>query len=199
MIVNLKGFERDALKAKRQLEYIDKKRVRLSKKAAWDVAKDKVKLLKKEMRQGAPGGATYPKLSNIGLFDVIQSGLKRKRGKPLNRLAKHVSAYMTPRQGGATIEAGFVKKGGRGSNVYINLAKLHQQGFKSQISEKRRRYFAVLGKTLPMRSKFRKFFFIRKATKYFEVPARPIIDPFWEAHSHTITHDVKARYRALMA
>ncbi len=188
-----------AKKAQREIATIDKNRVKQSKSAVVKVAREKIKILKKEMRAGAPGGKQLKGWRETGKFDFTKTGLKKKRGKPLNRLAKHVSSFVTPISGGIRVEAGFVRKGGRGTNVFINLAELHQKGFESTVTEKKRRYFAAIAKTsLPAKSKFRKFFFIRKSTKKMVVPPRPIIDPFWDKHSVSVVPQVKAKYRELM-
>jgi len=198
MIVRL--ATRNLKEVRREFALIDKNRVDMAEKAAMDVAKDRLMVLKNEMRAGAPGGRKMAGLSNIGQMVVSSKGLKKRgRGAPLHTLAKwvYVNKFRT-NVGNVEINVGFVHKGGSGSNAYINVAAIHQAGQTRHVSEKKRRYFAVVGKTLPERSKFRKFFFIRKATTTFKTPARPIIDPFWAAHGAGIERDIKSKYKQLM-
>jgi len=197
MIIRLAA--RNLKEVQREFALIDKNRVDMAEKAAMDVAKDRLLVLKREMRAGAPGGRKMAELSNIGQMVVTKEGLKKRgRGGPLHTLAKWVNVNKYRAGESLEIDVGFVHKGGYGSNVYINLAKIHQAGQSRHVSEKKRRFFAVMGKTLPERSKFRKFFFIRKSTSTFKTPARPIIDPFWAAHGAGIERDIKAKYRELM-
>ena len=197
MIVRL--ATRNLKEVRREFALIDKHRVDMAEKAAMDVAKDRLMVLKREMRAGAPGGRKMAGLSNIGQMVVSSKGLKKRgRGAPLHTLAKYVYVNKFRTGNSLEIDVGFVHKGGSGSNAYINVAAIHQAGQTRHVSEKKRRYFAVVGKTLPERSKFRKFFFIRKSTTTFKTPARPIIDPFWEAHRGAMERDIKSRYRDLM-
>lgn len=84
------------------------------------------------------------------------------------------------------------------SKSWKRIAEAQQKGFTSEITEGRRRYFRNLGLLIDKRSKFRKYFFLRKETSKFVTPARPIMDPFWDAHKRKAWHNIRENYRRKM-
>ena len=131
-----------------------------------------MKELRKEIRKGAPGGKTFKPLRQISMGP-------RKR-PPLRSLAKIVHYKTTRWQHPPEVEVGFV--GMRGmplSKSWARIVRRQQKGFTDPIYKWKREQLARTAKDYGPRSKKRKFYFLRKTTRFFKTPARPIIDPFW--------------------
>ena len=144
--------------------------------------------LKKEIRQGAPGGKPLAPLSFIAR--------RRARSKrPLRRLATAVMYQVTSKEP-FEMRVGWV--GSKVSKSWKRIAEAQQEGFTREITERQRRYFRSLGFGLGKRSRFRRYFFLRKETLKFVTPARPIMDPFWEAHKRRAWHNIRDNYRRKM-
>ena len=60
-----------------------------------------------------------------------------------------------------------------------DLVELHQEGFTRRITERQRRYIVAQGDRRGTIEGGRTPFFLRRTTKVFRTPARPIIGPFW--------------------
>jgi len=180
----------------------DRKRVGGSHKALKETAKDSVKKFKTELRTGGVGGSPFDKLRNVSRFTLGKTkkggaGVTGpKRNRPMAAFAKHVR--MDPKRTGSSLslEIGFVKARGRGSQGMINLAGILQKKGSQSVSDKKRKFFRAVGGELMRRNKksMAKFFFVKDATTVFERPAREMVDPFWEANSDKILRDVRSLY-----
>jgi len=147
-----------------------------------------MRTLKAEIRRGAPGGKPFAPKS------VISRRVGRGR-KPLSRLALGVRYQVTRKP--FEVRVGWT--GPKVSKSWKRLAERHQRGFETEVTPKMRRRFRKAGEALPRRSQHRKYFFLRKTTRKFRTPARPIIKPFWAAHRNEAWRNIKKNYRRKMA
>lgn len=142
------------------------------------------KLLQREIRQGAPGGRQFADLSMI-------ARKRARRKKPLAPLAKAVRYHIASQD---PIEMSIGWTGPGVSKSWKRIATKHQEGFDINVSKSQRRYLARYGGSLG-RSKFKPFFFIRSNTSKFSVPARPITEPFWDAHEGEARRNITRNYQ----
>lgn len=146
-----------------------------------------MRLLKSEIRKGAPGGRQFSPLSHI---------LRRRgRNSPLRRLAIAVRYYVAERDP-LSIHVGWV--GPRVSSRWKYIAKVQQAGFVTDISEAMRAHIIRSGARLGKRSKMRRFHFLRRSTKQFKTPARPIMVPFWAAHRSEARRRISRNFQRKM-
>lgn len=146
-----------------------------------------MKVLKKEIEAGAPGGKRFAPLSFLA----------RKRGRgsvnrtPLGRLAKSVRYQI--RKDPYQVKVGWV--GSRVSKSWKRIAAMQQEGFSHEVTEEQRSYLRRAGGRLGKRSKYRKFYFLRESTKELRTPARPILKPFWAAYGDNAWRNIRDNYR----
>lgn len=153
-----------------------------------------MRLLKKQIREGAPGGKKFHPLT----FLARAWGAKGKRlgsNKPLRRLAIAVR-YFIKDQRPFDMRIGWT--GPRASRSWQRIARLQQKGFSREMKESRRRFFREKGALMGKRSVARKYMFIRKTTKRFKTPARPILDPFWQAEGQRTWRNIQRNFRLKM-
>lgn len=148
-------------------------------------------MLQKAVSSGSPGGRKFQGLSMLGK--------KTRYGghdTPLKKMSKSVRYYVSSQ---TPIEVRVGWTGPLISNTWKKYAKRHQEGFESPVSDARRKWFRAYGKGLGKRSKYRKYFFLRKTTKKFVTPARPIIDPFWRTNKQWAFNNIRDFYRIKMS
>jgi len=149
--------------------------------------------LKREIRQGAPGGKSYP-----GLSTIARQGYSAKTGKwrftsrkPFTGIGgrggrlpgKIIPIRYNYEQKGNTgsVQVGLVDtRKEKMSKSWKRIFMIQQEGFSSRIDKYRKKSIARRGGELGKRSKLRRHFFLKKGTNIFKTPARPVIDPFWE-------------------
>jgi hypothetical protein len=165
-----------------------------------------MRLLRKEIAQGAPGGRPFAPLSIIRRTQhaTKRGGLRANR--PLARLSRAVG-YEVKKHSPAELTIGFV---GRASSVtWRRLAKMHQEGFEKSVDAPYGRFgpgsvrevLAWYGSLFDptrfkkSRSRRRNVFFLRKQTGSLKTPARPIIDPFWDAHRSQAMANIRENFR----
>jgi hypothetical protein len=142
------------------------------------------KRLQQEIRQGAPGGAEFAPLS------MIQRRRSRRK-TALRPLAKAVRYHVTRGEsGGLEMRIGWT--GPKVSKAWKRIAERQQEGYTVPFKPSFRRYLAGYGGEI--RGKFRPYFFLRKETRAAEVPARPIIEPFWDAHKDEARRNIARNY-----
>jgi hypothetical protein len=175
-------------------------------------------LMKKEIKQGRPGGLQWSPLSyiaasNPGIDARFKSGpaalRKRNRNRPLAALHYGVhydvtrdnqNPFMAYVGFGEPYQAGSWAKKQSGSNLaysksWRRLARIHQEGFSADIDKGDRRWFAYKGGKLSKRTATRKFYFIRKDRHSFKTPARPIIQPFLLAYRNEALRNIGINFR----
>lgn len=148
-------------------------------------------MMQDEVSKGIVGGRRFKPLSMIGRYT-------RYRGAdtPLKRMAKAIRYWVKQNK---PIEVRIGWTGPMISKRWKRIAEAHQESFESPIRDPRRNYFRSIGKDLPMRSKYRKYFFLKKTTTKFKTPARPIIEPFWNKHELWSKENVRNFFRIKMA
>ncbi|MBA2881835.1 hypothetical protein HNR65_002166 [Desulfosalsimonas propionicica] len=137
-----------------------------------------------EIRAGAPGGDSFAPLSMI----------QRKRAlrtKPVAPLTKAIR-YHIPSQDPIEMQIGWT--GPKVSKSWKRIAKKQQEGYTVSVSAKQRRFLARYGGSMG-RSKYKPFFFVQKSTRQFEVPARPIMEPFWAQNQARATKNITRNYQ----
>jgi len=144
------------------------------------------KILQKEIRQGKPGGRVFAPLSYIS---------KRLRGrrpnrKPLERFAIGIRYQI--KQNPFKMKIGWIGKAQRG---WRKLAKIHQEGFKREILFSKRREIKQKGAALGKVTGGPTPFFLKKTTKFFATPARPIMSPFWQLHERIANQNIKRNFK----
>jgi len=91
------------------------------------------------------------------------------------------------------------------SKRWRNLALMHQKGFSREISARQRWWFIRRGSDLIKHSGVDREditqtpFFLKKTTKTFRTPARPIITPFWQAHQTAARANIRKNFKRKMA
>jgi len=151
-----------------------------------------MRLLKKQIRDGTPGGKKFDPLTYLSRA----RGSKRLRpNKPLRRLALAVR-YFVKDQSPFDMRIGWV--GPRVSKSWKRIAELQQKGFTRGMKSERREFFRLKGAAMSKRSVARKYMFIRRTTKRFTTPARPIMDPFWRAEKDRAWRNIQKNYRRKM-
>lgn len=148
------------------------------------------KELKAEIRSGAPGGKRFEPLT----FLARRKARSTKANKPLARLALPIRYHKID---DLTVALGWT--GPRVSQSWRDIAERQQEGFRSSVSDRRWRFFAHKADNLGKRSPNRKFLFLRDSTRRLETPARPIIDPFYEAHHLQAWRNIRKNFRRKLA
>ena len=153
-----------------------------------------MRLLKKQIREGAPGGRKFHPLTFLSRSWGGTS--KRLRpNKPLRRLAIAVRYWVKDFK---PFDMRIGWTGPKTSKSWKRIAAKQQQGFSHTMPEIRREGFRLKGARMSRRSVARKYMFIRKSTKRFKTPARPILDPFWQAEEHRAWRNIQRNFRLKM-
>jgi len=173
----------------RELDAFDKKRVKAYQTAVKVEAArmvgtmGKPGLLRREIQAGAPGGRAFSPLSQI----ATKRRYRNKKKPPLYRLAVPVRYRTDYRDGGMEVSIGFVDplKGPKLSKSWRRLAQLHQAGKRIPVTPDIRKAFITIAAGMQKRKNTRNqsnVFFLKKSTTSLNIPARPILEPFWSAH-----------------
>ena len=201
VVKNLREFRRD-------LDTANNDRVKAAQTAARVEAYRLRNLLKQELRQGKPGGQTLAPLSEIARRNLGKfSKSLRKKDRPLiksrDMSLADIIRYRTEKTGKdrMVISVGFVdpNTGTPLSKSWKRLAEKHQEGFETPVSDKLRRLLRNWGAGLSKRSPARKMFFLKQSTTRLKTPARPIIEPFWEAHQAEAQRNIAQNFARKMA
>lgn len=199
----LRLIARNAAEVHRNIEKADKARGNAA-RVALRVEANRLRLqLKKEIRAGAPGGHALTPLSII-------ARRTRDGRKPLQRLATPVryweSAGRSLSNGGSGFSVGFnggtvVGMSGEArtknqiSKSWIHIATFQQEGGEVALTKDRRLAIIRMGGKLKKRSPWKaQFYFLRKPIRPHRVPARRIIDPFWDAHRPEAARNIVSNY-----
>lgn len=160
------------------------------------------KLMKAEIKAGAPGGRQFAPLSVIARRFV-----RGREKKPLERLAIPVRYWFRKTDTGSAAHVGFTGgdvvdiQGRQNSNnqlsrSWVRLAVMHQQGYSYPIPELGRSLLRRLGGRLRRQGweGEARFYFLRKKTTRITNPARPIIEPFWAAHKDEALANIRKNF-----
>lgn len=197
VVKNMAGF-------RRELRAADKRRVKSAETSVKVEGFRLMQVLKKELRAGSPGGRASRPLRNI------THGLRRRKSNPLARFAKAVRYHTSGTGSGLTVEVGFLTwrvPGARANTTKLSSkssgttwrkkADVTQRGTTLNADDYRQ-YFIRFGNSLGKRSKYRRFFFLKKTTKTLKIPARPMIDPFWARHKAEAAANIRRNFKLKM-
>ena len=173
-----------------------------------------MKLLRKEIRAGAPGGR---RLAPLSIIRRTQGAYKRgglRTDRPLIAMARAVG-YETIKRSPVELKFGFV--GPASSTTWRRLVKMHAEGFTKSPDDPvasasgRTLYGGTIRESLAFwgsqlgsqfarsRSRRRNVFFLRRATHQLRTPARPIMEPFWAAHRAEALRNIRANFKRKLA
>ena len=201
IVKNLQQFKAD-------LDSADKARVKAAQLSVKVEGHRLMKLLKDQIEAGAPGGKSFSPLSAIAIA--------RQRGNnktPLHRMAKPVRYSVDVSDKGMSFRFGYlvddiqkvwdrktktgIKSKNRISKRWAYLVKLHQAGGKLPVTDDMRKGLIAIGKRIK-KGKQRNVFFLRKETTEINIPARPIIEPFWQANERAAEQNIIANFARKM-
>jgi hypothetical protein len=150
-----------------------------------------MRLLREQIKQAAPGGRAFAPLSVIARMRRGKYGDR----KPLRRLAT-VVRYRVEKD---AMRIGFVQpvRGHQLSRSWLRIARLHQEGFQHEMDDATRA--AVLRQLKYAGPAASKFLALRKTTRRFHTPARPIVEPFWAAQIQATLANIRTNFRRKMA
>ena len=161
-----------------------------------------MRLLRAEIRRGAPGGRRFAPLS------VIRKTMRGRGNTPIFRLARAIG-YDVPGGAAGSLKIGFV--GPASSATWERLARMHQSGFMTDADAPYFRKYHRGASTLRgllaeegsrfdkrmfggKRGRRRSVFFLKKSTARLRTPARPIIDPFWDVHEKAARANIRSNF-----
>ena len=162
-----------------------------------------MRLLRAEIRKGAPGGHRFAPLSMIRR--TLGASGRLRGNNPLARLSRAIG-YEVAGQSPFALKIGFV--GPAASTTWRKIAEAQQAGFSTSAdatyfrrrNETIREFLAQQGARIDKsmfggkKSRRRNVFFLRKTTQSLRTPARPIIDPFWDAHEKTARANIRSNF-----
>jgi len=151
--------------------------------------------LKDELKDSKPGGQGLKRLSYIARGLNIRTSNRLRKNTPLARLRSQV--FYDVDKAKLQAKVGFVE--GRTHPFLRRMAKLHSGGFERTISPRLRQLIIRRGARRLSGHRDEEFvtrtpFFIKKTTTRFKTPARPIIEPFWDAHRHEAITDIRKNF-----
>lgn len=144
--------------------------------------------LKLEIRKGAPGGKKFKDLSYIA-----RRLRYRGRNAPMRTFSKAIRYWVAKRKP-LELHVGFA--GPKISKRWKYLAKIQQEGFTTgDMPAGRRRILAEIGGRLGKGARGKKYLFLKKSTRRFKTPPRPIIAPFWRANQDNAWRNIRANFK----
>jgi hypothetical protein len=151
--------------------------------------------LQDRIRKGepAPGHELKP-LTFLARGLGIQTSRRVRKNWPLVRFAAFVRYEIEkmPFQ----MRIGFT--GPRVSKKIKDLVVKHEKGFTRAISQALRRYIIAEGVRRGKIEGGRMPYFLKKSTRVFRTPSRPIIGPFWEDVKKDVFLDIRQDFRRKM-
>lgn len=147
-------------------------------------------VMRKEIRVGAPGGRRFQPLTFLSRGLGIRTSRRFRKDRPLIGLANAVT-YDVQKHGGFEVRVGFTR---RTFPHFRHRAKQHQAGFVREITRAQRRFIINQGARRGTIEGGNTPFFLRRNTKRFVTPARPIVDPFWKAHRDEAMRNIRQNF-----
>ncbi len=149
-----------------------------------------------EIKEGAPGFSRFKPLTYIARGLNIKSGRRLRKNRPLIRLANAVT-YKLRKTPETEMRIGFTR---RSMPFYRRLAEAHEKGFTQRIGKRLRREIISEGARRMTGHRDAGYveqtpYFLRKSTKSFKTPPRPIVGPFWLKHRERAWRDIRNRFR----
>jgi len=197
----LKVTVRGLSKLKRDLKAESKRQERAMRVAVKFEGFRLMRTMRSEVAKGSPGGKRFAPLSFLSRR-WHERGTKRSRpDRPFLRTKSGHSIvraimYNLKFSPNFDMRVGFTGK--NVSRSWKRIAKMQQEGFTHGMSDLARDYFRMVGGLLGKRNRIRRIMFIRKSTTTFRTPARPIVEPFWEAHKDEAKVNIRKNFRRKM-
>lgn len=163
------------------------------------------RLLKKDIRSGAPGGRSLAPLSYIARRKdrSVKTGggttvRQNPNRKPLARMAMGVR-YRVQSKNPFAMSVGFVappgKKMDSKQGTWAFLARKHARGFSQTIDGNLREDIVRKGGVLGKISGGSTPFFLKRSTRTFKTPARPLVEPFWQANQASVNQHIRRNFK----
>lgn len=152
-------------------------------------------LLKAEIAAGDPGGEQFEPLTII----AQRTSAIRHQNRPLSTLARAIG-YRVSNQDPFTCEIGFVDKPSIAlSKSWQRIAEQVQSGQTFPVTDRLRQLFVRYGGTgggyaWGRNQKGQQAYALKKDTTELDLPARPIISPFWRAHENEVIPNIEKNY-----
>ena len=152
--------------------------------------------MRNEIKEGRPGNSVFRPLTYIARGLGRKSGTRFRKDRPLIRLASGVT-YNIRRKPELDMRIGFTRR----SNPFLRrMAEAHTTGFTKRIGTRLRRAIIAEGARRIRGHRDADYitqtpFFLRKSTKSFKTPPRPIVGPFWLKHRDQAWRDIRDRFR----
>jgi len=158
--------------------------------------------LKKEIYEGAPGGKRFQPLS------IIAAHRRTKTTVPLIRLGG-LAKYRVVHDPFFDVKVGWGGLSSFGSS-WKKIARQQQEGFSAPVTPRMKSFLIKeghrFGRNRRVSGRFLRDlrhnqhlkirpFFLRKTTTRINIPARPIIEPFWNAHKAASIRHIKENWR----
>jgi hypothetical protein len=168
-----------------------------------------MRLLQGELRRGAPGGRSLAPLREISQL--------MERTPPLSPLAKAIRYHVAetepfhveiggvdsraqrramPGFSGIQEERQWAAKGLSGS--WVHILQVQQEGATMPVTDDMRQFLKGVGAKMAGRKgrpgQAAKYFFLKKSTTEFTLPARDIIDTFWGAHESEVMPNIRSNF-----
>jgi hypothetical protein len=163
-----------------------------------------LRVLRDEIRKGTPGGKRYAaELSKIA--SRTKTGRLRKNQMPLYRLARLLRYNVVYRGGDIQLAFGFTdSRSAKLSTSWKKMVLKHQEGaavlYGGSRTDLGRRLARIGGRLKKKGDPDAKFFFLRHTTgRRIDLPERPMIDPFWDAHKSEAGTNIAKNFRLKMA
>lgn len=211
---------REYAKFKREMDTFDAKRKKTAEIAVRVQASKLQFLLKMDLRFGKAGNRAFAPLR------AISKGNPASQRRPLSGLSRAVRYWSDGRgsfsvgfnsgavvnmKGMGSVSTSMVKSVSQGlkerrvsnrlSASWIRIADASQEGYSTRISSWRRKMLAREGGRFQKKKKhqeYQRFFFLRKTTTIGIVPARPIIEPFWDEHEKESAANIVSNFERKM-
>jgi len=182
-IINLKKFISQLQKNAKAVQKAGKTAVKVE---GYRLKKE----LSNEIRSGNPGGVSFAALSVIGAY----SGRPYNR-KPLKKLAGAVRYKAEYHDDNLKFRFGFIAE--KSSKAWARIAKHSQEGMVTTVTPRQRAALVRRGIGLSKAATDTgdaKYFFLKKTTTKLKNPARPIINPFWQAHKREASQNIMINF-----
>lgn len=153
---------------------------------------DRMKELKAALRRGK---GIFAPLSYISRAISSKTEGRLSANRPLAKMAVAVG-YYDPKKDPIEMTFGFT--GPKLSKSWKRIALFQQSGGTRPISDQFRESLIHRASLLPERSKARRYLLIKKSTRQFETPPRPIIEPFWQSTKAKTKREVIENFRRLL-
>lgn len=155
-------------------------------------------VFKSEVKAGRPGGRALAPLREVSKR-LGKGTLKRAPLQRTQILAQAAFSYNVASKVMKTAEIGYINTFRYPlSASWKRILNLHQEGGTITPTKALRAAMATFGGGYKNKE-LGKYFFLRKTTKHFVIPRRPIVDPFWLSHHIRSSFNIERNFEMKMA